>query len=110
MRAIFDKLAALAARCGPVRVYPQKTRAIFQARIRFAGGTPRKRVLIAHFLLPRETSSPRFVDELDGVSVHYKVCYVTLSSVREVDAEIGRWMKRAYRIGTQEHLRQRRRT
>ena len=105
VRQIFSKLAAQAERCGPVRIYPQKTRVVFQVRIRFAAVSPRKRSLQAHFLLPRNVQSPRFVDILDGVSVHYKVCYVTLESEKDVDAEISRWMKRAYKFGAQEHLK-----
>ena len=104
VRRIFDKLAALARRCGPVRVYSQKTRAVIQARIRFAGGTPRKRQFVAGFLLPRDVDSPRFSSVIDGLSRHYKAVYVTLDSEADVDAEIARWMKRAYRIGRQEHL------
>jgi hypothetical protein len=105
VRRVFDKLARLARACGPVRIYPQKTRVVIQARIRFAGGTPRKRRFVAGFLLPRGTRSPRFTDELDGISRHYKVCYVALDSEGDVDAEVARWMKRAYRFGVQEHLR-----
>jgi hypothetical protein len=105
VRRIFDKLAALARRCGPVRIYPQKTRVVIQSRIRFAGGSPRKTLFLAGFLLPRDLHSPRFADVLDGVSKHYKACYVPLRSEKEVDAEIARWMKRAYRFGTQDHLR-----
>lgn len=104
VRRIFEKLAALAEKCGPVRIYPQKTRVVFQVRIRFAAGSPRKRALLAHFLLPPAVQSPRFVDTLEGVSPHYKVCYVKLESENNVDAEVGRWMKRAYRFGAQEHL------
>ena len=104
MRRIFDKLATLATACGPVRIYPQKTRVVIQARIRFAGGQPRKRHFIAGFLLPRSTRSKRFSDVLDGVSKHYKAVYVPLYSEKDVDAQIAGWMKRAYRFGIQEHL------
>jgi hypothetical protein len=106
VRRIFSRLASLARRCGPVRIYPQKTRVVFQVRIRFAGGTPQKRQFVAGFLLPRTTHSPRFVRVLDGVSRHYKAVYVPLRTEAEVDAEVARWMRRAYRFGRQDHLRQ----
>jgi hypothetical protein len=105
VRRIFERLAALARKCGPVRIYPQKTRVVFQVRIRFGGGTPRKSAFVAGFLLPRDVQSARFTDVLDGVSRHYKACYVTLRSEKDVDAEIARWMKRAYKFGAQEHLK-----
>jgi len=104
VRAIFDKLAGLAHACGPVRIYPQKTRVTMQARIRFAGGTPQKRLFVAGFLLPKGTRSQRFSKMIDGVSRHYVACYVPLRSVAEVDAQIARWMRQAYRFGIQEHL------
>lgn len=85
-------------------VYPQKTRVVIQARIRFAGGYPQKNRFITGFLLPRGTRSPRFSQVLDGLSRHYDVCYVPLSAEAEVDVEIARWMKRAYRFGVQDHL------
>jgi Domain of unknown function (DUF5655) len=105
VRRIFDKLATIARACGPVRIYPQKTRAIMQVRIRFAGCRPMKKQLVAHFLLPHGTTSPRFSEVLDNASPHYIAAYVPLQSEAEVDAEIRRWMKRAYRFGCQEHLR-----
>ena len=105
MRKIFDKLATIARACGPVRIYPQKTRVVIQARIRFAGGRPMKRQFVAGFLLPVGTTSPRFSGVLDNVSPYYIAAYVPLRSEAEVDAEIKRWMKIAYRFGRQEHLR-----
>jgi hypothetical protein len=105
VRRIFDRLAALARACGPVRIYPQKTRIVIQARIRFAGGTPQKSRFIAGFLLPPGTTSPRISATLDGVSSHYIACYVPLSREADVDAQIARWMRRAYRFGRQDHLK-----
>lgn len=73
VRRIFERLAEIARSCGPVRIYPQKTRIVMQARIR-------------------------------NVSRHYIAAYVPLRSEDDVDAEVKRWMKRAYRFGCQEHL------
>jgi hypothetical protein len=102
---IFDRLARLARRCGPVRVYPQKTRVVIQARIRFMNGTPRRSAFVAGFLLPRGTTSARFSKVEDYRSRHYVGCYVPLATEDEVDAEVARWMRQAYRIGRQEHLK-----
>jgi hypothetical protein len=105
VRRIFERLARLARRCGPVRIYPQKTRVVIQSRIRFAGGQPQKRRFVAGFLLPVHVTSPRFSKVLDGLSRHYKACYVPIRTEAEVDAEIARWMRLAYRFGRQDHLR-----
>ena len=105
VRKIFEKLAAIAGTCGPVRIYPQKTRVVFQVRTRFANGSPRKRAFIAGFMMPLGVQSSRFVDVLDGFSRHYKMGWVKLETEKDVDAEIARWMKRAYKFGAQEHLR-----
>ncbi len=104
VRRTFERLARLARACGPVRIYPQKTRVVFQARIRFGGGHPQKSRFVAAFLLPPGTASPRFSSVLANVSPHYMACYVPLSRESDVDAEIRRWMRRAYRFGCQEHL------
>jgi hypothetical protein len=107
VRRIFDRLAALARRTGPVRIYPQKTRVVMQVRIRFAGGQPQKRRFVAGFLLPPGTRSPRFSRVLTSLSRHYVVCYLPLDRESDVDAEVARWMRQAYRIGRQDHLRRR---
>jgi hypothetical protein len=75
-----------------------------QARIRFVNGRPTKRQFIAGFLLPPGTASPRFVNVLENVSRHYFMAWVALSSEADVDAEVRRWVRIAYRFGCQEHL------
>jgi hypothetical protein len=104
VRRIFERFAALARRCGPVRIYAQKTRMVIQARIRFAGGHPQRSAFIAGFLLPRTVASARIFKRLDGLSRHYVAAYVRLEREADVDAEIGRMMRAAYRIGRQDHL------
>lgn len=105
VRRIFDRLAAIARACGPVRIYPQKTRVVMQTRIRFVAGYPRRSALLASFLLPRDTSSARFSKTEQYGSRHYFVAYVTLESEAEVDGEMARLMRLAYAIGNQDHLR-----
>jgi hypothetical protein len=101
---IFEKVARLARRCGPVRVYAQKTRIVIQARIRFLNGSPRKSLLIVGLLLPRGTTSPRFSRVEDYRSRQYVGCYLRLTSEDGVDGEVARWIRQAYRIGRQDHL------
>jgi Domain of unknown function (DUF5655) len=105
VRRIFDRLAAVAREFGLVRVYAQKTRIVIQARIRFASGQPRKSVLVANLLLPPGVASPRISKRSNYGSRHYIGAEVRLSSEAEVDDEMRRLMKLAYRVGCQDHLR-----
>lgn len=43
---LFRKFAAMVRKCGPVRIYPQKTRIVCMTRVRFAGCYPRKSHLL----------------------------------------------------------------
>ena len=57
---LFHKYASMVRACGPVHMIPQKTRVVFQVRMRFAGATPRKSYLLCHFILPRKIDNGRF--------------------------------------------------
>jgi hypothetical protein len=106
VREIFDLLAGLARRCGPVRIYPQKTRAVMQVRMRFLAVYPRKSALLAGFVVPTGTRSKRFEKIQHYGSRHYVVGTVRLRAPGDVDREIRRLMKLAYGIGEQRHLRE----
>src|ERR671924_346652 len=58
---LFRKFARMVKACGPVRMIPQKTRVVFQVRVRFAGCYPRKSHLLCGIALPRRIKSNRFV-------------------------------------------------
>jgi hypothetical protein len=76
-----------------------------QARIRLAGGRPQKRAFVAGFILPASATSKR-LDRVEHYgSRHYFGGYIRIDAVAEVDAEIRRLMRLAYRIGCQDHLR-----
>jgi hypothetical protein len=105
VKRIFERLAEIARACGPVRIYAQKTRVVMQVRIRFAGGHPQKRCFIAGFLLPPDVESSRIEKREEYGSRSYVGCRVRLERERDVDREIRGFMKLAYRIGCQDHLR-----
>jgi hypothetical protein len=69
VRKIFRKFAKMARACGPVHMIPQKTRAVFQVRMRFAGAMPRKSHLICHFILARKIKNARF-QKIETFSPH----------------------------------------
>lgn len=100
---IFRRLEHMVYRCGPAKLIPQKTRAVFQARIRFVACYPRKSYLDCGILLPRRLQSERIVrfEESGGRLV---ANHLRIYARAELDAEVQRWLKESYKVGTQELL------
>jgi hypothetical protein len=59
VREIFDEFTVVVEGFGPVTVYAQKTRIVFQVRTRFAAVVPRQRWLTGHIWLKRRAEHPR---------------------------------------------------
>jgi hypothetical protein len=94
-RAMFARFEALVAACGPYDVAPAKTRVAFMARVRFASvNRLTDDALDFHFVLPREIASPRLrrVEKLGTLWVHH----VRVTEPRELDREVGRWLRMSY--------------
>lgn len=103
VRAIFDRLLALAKKNGPVIVLPEKTRIAFQVRMSFAACTIRKNWVDGHVVLARRLESPRF-RRIETFSPRNHLHAFRFENVAEIDAEVGRWFAEAYRVGEQRHL------
>jgi hypothetical protein len=58
---LYLKFARMMRACGPVRIIGQKTRLVFQVRVRFGGCVPRRNWLLCGLAFPRRRSSPRFI-------------------------------------------------
>lgn len=86
--------------CGPVHMIPQKTRVVFQVRMRFAGASPRKSHLMCAFILPREIKSDRF-QKVENYGPRSYGHYLPVRCEAELDADVARWLKEAYRRGEQ---------
>jgi hypothetical protein len=82
---------------------PQKSRVVFQVRMRFAGATPRKSYLICHFILPRKIDDRRF-ERIQTFNPRCHAHYLRISSEDELDTDVARWLKEAYAVGQQKHL------
>lgn len=101
---IYKQYEKLVRSIGPITVIPQKSRFVFMTRIRFAGGMPRKSYIDAHFLYPGPLRSPRITWGMK----YYDRCYgyrIHLRSSRDVDAQLLRWLRTAYRVGQQEYIK-----
>jgi hypothetical protein len=99
--AVYQRLAAIIAACGPVTVIPQKTRLVFQTRIRFVACIPRKTYLHCHFLLARRLDSSRFfkIETFLPLYAHH----VRFASLEELEAEVEAWACESYAVGEQRY-------
>jgi endogenous inhibitor of DNA gyrase (YacG/DUF329 family) len=99
-RAVLTRVRA----CGPVTVLPEKTRIAFQVRMSFAQVTPRRRWLDGHVVLARRLEHPRF-RRIQTISPRNHVHEFRLASLAEIDDELAAWLREAYAVGQQRHLR-----
>jgi hypothetical protein len=103
---LFQEFARLVHKCGAVHMITQKTRVVFQARMRFAGVMPRKSYLICHFILPRRIESDRFY-KIETFTPRCHAHYLRVSEPSDLNGEVAQWLKEAYEVGQQLHLRSR---
>ncbi len=89
--------AALARACGPVTIYAQKTRIVFQARVRFAGAVVRSGYLDAGLWLRRKAAHPKLrrVESFGslGYGLHFR-----LATPADVDPALAALVREAYAI------------
>jgi hypothetical protein len=87
-----------------VTVNVTKSRIALQARMRFAGiDRPRKRYLLANFVLTRPIESPRLT-RVDHVPPYYYVHRLRLAEPSDIDPALKLWLAEAYEVGTQRHV------
>ena len=106
VRDVFDRFWAIARSCGPATRYAQKTRIVFQVRVRFASVTTRKHGLDATLWLRRRVEHPRVwrVEVLPpGDFIHH----FRLTDPPQLDGAFALLVREAYAIGRQEHRRRR---
>lgn len=103
LRAIFDEFLAMARRNGPVRVHAAKTRIGFIARMTFGGASPLKSRLRASLLLPKPVNLPR----IERIERYGPRCFghrFSIADASDLDAELERLVRLAYRVGMQEFI------
>ena len=104
VRAIYDAVLKAIRRCGLVTVLPEKTRIAFQVRMSFAQLTTRSKWVDGHVVLARRFEHPRF-RKIETISPRNHVHHFRLMSASDVDAEFETWLREAYAVGEQKHLR-----
>jgi hypothetical protein len=103
VRELFDRYLEAVRRFGPFKVEPQKTRIVFQVRVRFAGGHALKSGFRGAFWLtePRPGAPVDRIEKItDGCFVHSFL----LRRPEDLNATLLRRLGQAYRVGCQEHL------
>ena len=104
IRALYDAVLQHVRLCGPVIVLPEKTRVAFQVRMSFAQVTPRRQWLDGHIVLARRLEHPRF-RRIETFSARNHVHHFRLSALADVDDDFEAWVREAYAVGQQRHLR-----
>ena len=104
MRQLFDAFASMIKKCGPVKVLPEKTRIAFQVRMSFIAVQVRRNYLIGHFVFARRVEHPRFT-RVETFSPRNHLHAFRLNSLADLDDEFAAWIREAYAVGEQKHLR-----
>jgi len=104
LRALFDALAKAVKACGPAEVLSEKTRIAFHRRMSFLSVYPRKDHLILGFVLAERIESPRF-ESVQTFSPRNHLHNIRLRGISEIDDEVREWIRAAYEVGEQRHLR-----
>jgi hypothetical protein len=100
---LFKKFEKMVRACGPVRTIPQKTRVVFQVRVRFAGAYPRKSYFLVGFALPYRSDDPRFV-KIESYAHHFQGHLFRVASETDLDEDVQRWLHESYQVGAQSFL------
>jgi len=102
---MFERFCELVASCGPFRFAPVKTRIGFQVRMIFAAvNALNETSMKCHVVLARRLENQRF-DKIESFSPRNHLHCFKVSSIEELDDEVVEWIREAYKVGKQDHLR-----
>jgi Domain of unknown function (DUF5655) len=106
IRQLYDRFVSLVQSCGPVVILPEKTRVAFQVRMSFAALQVQRGKIIGHLVLPYRYERQCFV-RIDSLSRGNHVHHFRIEKPEDLDKEFCGFIKRAYRVGEQKHLKDR---
>jgi hypothetical protein len=101
---LFEVVRRTVEAIGPVTLVPYRDRVAFMVRVRFAGVKPANKWLDVEFWLTRRVESPRF-RRIETLSPYTHLYTVRMAEASDVDGELASWLREAYAVGCQEHLR-----
>ncbi|MGQ0720800.1 MAG: DUF5655 domain-containing protein [Candidatus Eiseniibacteriota bacterium] len=93
---VYRGFTAAVRSCGPVKRHPAKARIGYIARMTFAAAYVKERWVDVHLILARrmEDKRVRRIESIGGRHVHH----FRLLAPGDVDAELRRWIRQAYRV------------
>jgi hypothetical protein len=103
-RQLYDKFVSQVRLCGPVTILPEKTRIAFQVRMSFAALQIQCRRIIGHLVLAKRHERPCFM-RIDSISRGNHVHHFRIEKQQDLDAELCGFIKKAYEVGEQKHLK-----
>jgi len=104
--ALFRRFVALARKCGPVRILPEKSRIAFQVRMSFAALMLRRSHIVGHLVLA--SRQPRaFFPRIDTISRRNHVHHFVLRRPEDFGHDFSELVRAAYQVGEQKHLEER---
>ncbi len=103
---LYKRIEDLVRSCGPVTAIPQKSRIVFQVRVRFLGVVPRKSYLQCGFGFARRNENARFY-KIEQYAPRWISHYCRIESEEQLDDEFMSWIREAYDVGRQQHLTKR---
>jgi Domain of unknown function (DUF5655) len=98
---LFRRFGTLVRRFGPVTVYAQKTRIVFQTRGRFVGVQVRRGWLNIGLWLKRRREHPR-VYKIEYYPPSDYVHRLRVAEVRDLDSVLADFVREAYAVGRQQ--------
>lgn len=99
VRQLFDHLVELVEGFGPVTVYAQKTRIVFQVRTRFAAIVTRKSWLILQIWLKRQADHP-LLQRIEMYTYRDYGMIFRLTRTEDIDDALENLIHEAYAIGS----------
>ena len=99
VRELFDDLVDLVEGFGPVTVYAQKTRIVFQVRTRFASVVTRKSWLILQIWLKRKADHP-LLQRIEMYTYRDYGLILRLTNREDIDESLINLINEAYALGS----------
>jgi hypothetical protein len=99
VRELFETLVDLVEGFGPVKVYAQKTRIVFQVRTRFASIVTRKSWLILQIWLKRKADH-HLLQRIEMYTYRDYGLILRLSNCEDIDEALEKLILEAYALGS----------
>jgi len=98
LRSVYRRWVAAARGCGRITVYAQKTRIVFQRRVRFGGAVVRKRSIEGALWLRRRIDHPTLLRVESFGALGWGHTF-HLKHPDDIDAKLETLMAEAYEVG-----------